>query len=154
MVFRNRPYGQFRFLVDLAGGSAPDEFKAGFQEVSGLTVEVTTAEYRNGNAKESGPMKINGAAKYGDVTLKRGVIGEDSLYTWLDQIRNGEQEAALRTVRIDLLAENGDPAAVQSWVLKGARITKYTGPTLNGKTATDVAVEEIVLAVERVEMGF
>lgn len=39
-----------------------------------------------------------------------------------------------------------------SWKLLKARPTKYTGPGLNGK-GTDVAVEEIVLAAERIELS-
>ena len=48
---------------------------AGFQECSNLGMEVTVAEYRNGNAKENGVMKITLLNKATDVTLKRGVIG-------------------------------------------------------------------------------
>jgi len=153
MTLRERPYGQFRFLVDLGGGAESGDFTAGFQEVTGLGFEVTVAEYRNGNSLESGPMKITGTSKVADVTFKRGVIGDDSLYVWLDQIRNGAQEEALRTVRIDLLPESGDPTPAQTWTLKRARIIKCTGPALNGK-GTESAVEEIVLACERMEMEF
>jgi phage tail-like protein len=153
MTLRDRPYGQFRFLVDLGGGAQSDEFKAGFQEVSGLGMEITVSEYRNGNHKDNAPMKITGTYKVPDVTLKRGVIGDSSLYEWLDQTRNGSQDA-LRTVRIDLMPESSaDQTPAQSWILKSARITKYTGPALNGK-GTDVAVEEIVLASERIDQEF
>ncbi len=47
-VLRERPYVQFNFLVDLGTGNS-DGFDAGFQEVSGIGMEVTVAEYRNGN---------------------------------------------------------------------------------------------------------
>ena len=40
-----------------------------------------------------------------DVTLKRGVIGSLNLYQWLNQIRNGDQNA-LRTV-VDPAPERG-----------------------------------------------
>jgi hypothetical protein len=53
-VLRERPYVQFNFLVDIgAGTDGPD---AGFQEVSGIGMEVTVAEYRNGNHKENSVM--------------------------------------------------------------------------------------------------
>ena len=38
------------------------------------------------------------------------------------------------------------------WKLIGARPMKYTGPSLNGK-GTDLAIEELVLAAERIEMA-
>src|SRR5262249_61445478 len=71
---RDRPYTQFNFLVDLGDGKT-DGPSAGFQEVSGLGMEVTVAEYRNGNSKENSVVKITGLNKATDVTMKRGVIG-------------------------------------------------------------------------------
>ncbi len=145
---RERPYVQFNFLVDLGTGSTegPD---AGFQEISGIGMEVTVAEYRNGNSKENSVMKVTGLNKSTDVTLKRGVIGSLSLYNWLNQIRNGDQNA-MRNVVIHLQNED-HTQIVQTWKLMRARIIKNTSGTLNAK-GTDVAMEELVLAYERLEM--
>jgi len=103
-VLRDRAYIQFNFLVDLGTGTTEGP-EAGFQEVSGIGMEVTVAEYRNGNSRENSVMKITGLNKATDVTLKRGVIGSLSLYKWLDQIRNGDQ-GALRTVTLQLRNED------------------------------------------------
>ena len=73
-VLRERPYVQFNFLVDLGTGNTEGP-EAGFQEVSGIGMEVTVAEYRNGNEKENCVRKVTGMNKSTDVTLKRGVIG-------------------------------------------------------------------------------
>src|SRR2546427_11418311 len=99
-VLRDRPYVQFNFLVDLGTGNT-DGSEAGFQECSGIGMEVTISEYRNGNTKENSVMKITGMNKSTDVTLKRGVIGSLNLYQWLNDIRNGNQNA-LRTVVVHL----------------------------------------------------
>lgn len=142
-----RPYVQFNFLVDLgAGTEGPD---AGFQEVSGIGMEVTVAEYRNGNHRENSVMKITGMNKSTDVTLKRGIIGSLTLYQWLDAIRNGSQDA-LRNVTIQLQSEDHLQTVV-TWKLSRARIIKHTSGPLNAK-GTDVAMEELVLAYERLEM--
>jgi phage tail-like protein len=146
---RERPYSQFNYLVDF--GVDPTSVQAGFQEVSGLGLEVTVAEYRNGNEKDNAPRKITTGYKVTDVTLKRGVIGESSLWDWLNEVRNGSQEA-LRTVTIQLLSEDRQTVA-QAWKLSNARPTKYTGPTLSGK-GTETAIEELVLACERVDAEF
>lgn len=145
---RERPYVQFNFLVDLGTGNTegPD---AGFQEISGIGMEVTVAEYRNGNSKENSVMKVTGLNKSTDVTLKRGVIGSLSLYNWLNQIRNGDQNA-MRNVVIHLQNED-HTQIVQTWKLMRARIIKHTSGPLNAK-GTDVAMEELVLAYERLEM--
>jgi len=144
---RERPYAQFNFLVDLGGGT--DGVDAGFQEVSNLGMEVTVAEYRNGNEKENSVRKITGLNKATDVTFKRGVIGSDSLYAWLNDIRNGS-ENSLRTVRVHLMAEDHS-GPIQSWNLLRARIIKYVSGPFNAK-GTDVAMEELTVAYERMEM--
>lgn len=147
-VKRERPYVQFNFLVDLGNGTT-DGADAGFQEISGVGMEVTVAEYRNGNERENSVRKITGLNKSTDVTLKRGVIGSLNLYQWLDQIRNGDQ-SALRNVVIQLQNED-HTSVVQEWKLMRARIIKHTSGPLNAK-GTDVAMEELVLAYERLEM--
>src|SRR6266581_6216789 len=147
-VLRERPYVQFNFLVDLGDGTT-EVVQAGFQEVSGIGVEVTVAEYRNGNEKENSVRKITGLNKSTDVTMKRGIIGSLSLYQWLNQIRNGDQNA-LRNVVIHLQNED-HTAIVQTWKLLRARIIKHTSGPFNAK-GTDVAMEELVLAYERLEM--
>ena len=145
---RDRPFAQFNFLVDLGDGNT-DGPDAGFQECSNVGMEVTVAEYRNGNDAENGVHKITGLNKATDVTLKRGVIGSARLYTWLDAIRNGD-ETQLKTVRIHLHSED-HTVVVATWVLKRARIIKYVSGPFNAK-GTDVAMEELTLAYERMEM--
>lgn len=147
-VLRDRPYVQFNFLVDLGTGNT-DGAEAGFQECSNIGMEVTVAEYRNGNEKENSVRKITGLNKSTDVTLKRGVIGSLNLYQWLNQIRNGDQ-GAKRTVTIHLQNED-HTSVVQTWKLLRACITKHVSGPLNAK-GTDVAMEELTLAYERLEM--
>ena len=147
-TFRERPYVQFNFLVDLGNGNT-NGAQAGFQEISGIGMEVTVSEYRPGNHKENSVMKITGMNKSTDITMKRGVIGSLDLYQWLNQIRNGDQ-GALRTVTIQLMSED-HTTVVQTWKLNRARIIKHTSGPLNAK-GTDVALEELVVAYERLEM--
>jgi phage tail-like protein len=147
-VQRERPYVQFNFLVDLGTGNT-DGPDAGFQEVSNVGMEVTVAEYRNGNEKENSVRKITGLNKTTDVTLKRGVIGSLTLYTWLNQIRNGDPKA-LRTITLHLQSEDHS-TIVQTWKLLRARIIKHVSGPFNAK-GTDVAMEELTLAYERLEM--
>ena len=146
-VLRERPYCRFNFLVDFGAGS--DGVSAGFQEVGPIEDEIGVTEYRNGNSKENSVVKITGLNKFTNVTLKRGVIGDLNLYQWLDQVRNGDQ-AALRTVTIQLQNED-HTAVVQAWKLLRARIVKFTSGPFNAQS-NDVAIEEIVLAYERLEL--
>ena len=146
-VLRERPYAQFNFLVDLGTGNT-DGPEAGFQECSGISMSVDVIEYRNGNDRENNPRKIAGLTKVSDVTLKRGIIGSLSLYNWINEIRNGDQ--AVRTVTIQLQNED-HTSVVATWKLMRARIVKHTSGPLNAK-GTDVAMEELTLAYERLEM--
>lgn len=147
-VPRDRAYVGFNFLVDLGDGNTEGP-QAGFQEVSGIGMEVTVSEYRNGNSRENSVQKTTGLNKATDVTMKRGVIGSLNLYKWLDQIRNGDQ-AAQRTITVHLMSENHSEA-VQTWKLLRAKMTKHTSGPFNAK-GTDVAMEELVIAYERLEM--
>ena len=147
-VLRDRPYHQFNFLVDLGTGDT-EGVEAGFSECSPIELEVSVAEYRNGNNRENAVRKITGLHKVADVTLKRGLIGSLSLYQWLDDIRNGNQ-SALRTVTIQLQSED-HTEVVMTWRLVRARIIKHTSGPFNAK-GTDVAMEELTLAYERLEI--
>ena len=147
-VVRERPYAQFNFLVDIGTG-ATDGPEAGFQECSGISMSVDVIEYRNGNEKENTPRKLTGLTRVSDVTLKRGIIGSLGLYKWIDDIRNGNA-AALRTVTIQLQNED-HTTVVMTWKLLRARIIKHTSGPFNAK-GTDVAMEEITIAYERLEL--
>src|SRR5262245_53891006 len=132
---RTTPYGAFNFLVTIGG----DEF-GGFSDVSGLTTEVTVAEFRYGNDLENHVRKVPGIHKVGDITLKRGIVNSAALWVWIDQVRK-TGVAAQRSVVITLQDETH--TKVQAWELSGAIPLKYTGPTLAGKGGGDVAMEEV-----------
>ncbi len=147
-VLRNNPYAQFNFLVDLGTGET-DGPRAGFQEISQIGMSVDVVEYRNGNEKANNVRKLTGLAHASDVTLRRGIIGSLDLYDWLDQIRNGDQNA-VRTITIQLQNED-HTAVVQAWRLFGARIIKHVSGPFNAR-CSDVAMEELTLAYERLEL--
>ena len=119
-------YSQFNFLVDFGIADGPH---AAFQEVSHID-------------------KLTGINKASDVIMKRGVVSSSTLQDWLDDIRK-KHKRARRKVRVTLKDERN--RAVQAWTLLGARIVKYSGPTLNAQ-GNDVAIEELVLSYERIEM--
>jgi phage tail-like protein len=147
-VQRDRPYAQFNFLVDLGNG-VTDGPQAGFQECSEIGMSVDVFEYRSGNERENNVRKLTGLARVNDVTLRRGIIGSLDLYDWLNQIRNGD-EAAYRNVVIHLMNED-HTVTVQTWKLRRARIIKHVSGPFNAR-ASDVAMEELTLAYERLEM--
>jgi len=146
-ILRDVPYGNQHFRVDLGdGGDGP---AAGFSHIVLPDISIDVVQYRTGNDKESGTHKLPGLTHYGNVTLRRGIIGSLNLYGWINQVRNGDANAR-RTVTISLLSE--DLAnVVLTWKLLRAWPVKYAFGDLNAK-GTDVAIEELVLAYERLEM--
>ncbi len=147
-VVRNDPYGRFNFLVDLGTGDT-DGLEAGFEACSPITASIDVIEYRNGNERVNAPRKLAGLERVADVTLSRGIIGSLNLYQWYDQARNGDP-AAPRTVLIHLQNEDRT-AIVMTWKLLRARPVKFTSGPFNA-LASDVAIEELTLAYERLEL--
>jgi phage tail-like protein len=146
-TLRDVPNGNQHFRVDLGDGAEGPA--GGFSQVVLPDISIDVIDYRNGNARESGTHKLPGLARYDNVILRRGIIGSLNLYEWINQVRNGDANAA-RTVTIALLSEDLT-AVVFTWKLSRAWPIKYSFGDLNAK-GTDVAIEELVLAYERLEI--
>jgi phage tail-like protein len=147
-TFRERPYGNYNFLVDLGTGDSAS-VQAGFSEVVLPEAWMEVIEYRVGNEHESGVRKIPGRVHYGNVVLKRGAIGSLDLYQWWNDVRNGNI-SAYRTVSISLQTEDRT-GIVLTWRLLRAWPVRYKFSSLEaqGKMAL---VEMLELAFERLEM--
>jgi phage tail-like protein len=134
------PMLKFRFEVDFG-----TELKQiAFQEVSGMDKEVQIIEYRQGDNSQSSTIKMPGIAKYGNVTLKRGVfVNDNTFWKWMDEMKMNA--IARRTVLIKLLDESG--AVTMQWQLNNAWPTKITGTDLKSD-GNEVAVDTIEIAHE------
>jgi phage tail-like protein len=142
---RENPYGSFNFIVDFLTGDS-NTTRGAFSEVSGMNIEDTVMEYRGGNSAVNHTIKINGMYKVGDVTFKRGLIGALDFYSWMHSIRTGDH-TVLRQVQV-MLQDEAHEGPVMTWTLINARPMRYTVPSFNAKTGTDVAIEELVLSIE------
>ena len=115
-----------------------------FQEVSGLDTEAQIIEYRQNNSPVFAPIKMPGIAKYGNVTLKKGIFTkDDDFWDWYNQIKMNTIQR--HTITINLLDENGAPT--MTWTLSNAWPTKITGTDLKSD-GNEVAVETLELAHE------
>ena len=134
------PLPKFSFMVNW--GTQKD---IAFQEVSGLDKEVQVIEYRAGNSSVYSPIKMPGLAKYGNVTMKRGVFVKDNTFTdWMNQI--SMNTIARRTVLIMLLDENQAPT--MQWQLLNAWPTKIVSTDMKSDS-NEVAIESIEIAYEQ-----
>ena len=69
---RERPY-ELNLVMYLGTGKI-DVPQAGFQEVSGIGMEVIVTQCRNGTARDNSVRRITGLNKSTHVIMKRGVI--------------------------------------------------------------------------------
>ena len=139
---RQDPLTSFNFIIDIQG------IRAGFAEVGGLSGETNIVEYREGSDPHMAPRKLPGQAKYSNINLKRGytVNGKD-LWEWRKSVIEGRTQRLSGT--ITLMDETRKPALV--WRFFEAWPSKWAGPAMNAKN-NDVAIEELELAVEGVEL--
>jgi len=147
---RDNPYGAFNFIVALGGDQGDGgegTIVGGFSDASGLGVDVSYSEYRNGNEKFNTVRKVANTHKNDDVTLKRGLVGSLDLFTWLKGVRDGTADP--RDITITLLDEARSPVA--TWRLHRAQPKKWVGPTLAAKGGGEVAMEELHLVHEGIE---
>src|SRR2546429_5673297 len=102
-VFRDNPYGAFNFLVTLGGAQGDGSegtIVGGFSDVSGLGMDVSYSEYRNGNEKFNTARKIPNTHKLDDVTLKRGLVGKTKLFEWIKAVADGAYQPTNVTVTL------------------------------------------------------
>jgi phage tail-like protein len=111
-------------------------------------MEAEVVEYRGGADKALSTRKLPGLKKYGNVTLKRGIMPAEAgngLFEWYTKIVAGS--VARRDVTVSLL--NEERRLVMTWKIQGAWPVKIEGPGLKS-TGTDVAVETVEFACESI----
>jgi phage tail-like protein len=124
-----------RFLVEI-----DSVVRSAFSEITGLSAEIQAIDYREGGDKGEAVRKVAGLRKFSEITLKRGIVNDLTLWNWF---RSGEQGAPeRRSMSITLLDDDGNP--VMRWKVRNAWIVKWEGPTLNA-CGNDIAIETIVV---------
>ena len=123
------PYGSCNFRVEI------NDVEVGFAEVSGLGCEFY---YADGDDTVT--------SRVTDVTLRRGITGENEVWSWVRSVMSGKADR--RTVTVHLLDDRR--AKVCSWVLNAVRLRRWSGPTLSAIDGA-LAMEEFVLTAQSVE---
>jgi phage tail-like protein len=133
--------GSYNFKVEIEGVSV-----AAFQEVGGLEVTTEVIEFQDGD--DITTRKRPGRTSYSNIVLKRGYIASDELWEWMSNTIDGTVERKSGSV---ILADDTGSEIVRYNIFE-AWPCRWKGFTLDGK-GTDVAIEELELAVERIERG-
>ena len=148
----------FAFRLQMVGASSQVD-EAGFQEVSGLTMEMETEAYREGG-QNLYSHKLPTGVKGGTLVLKRGYVSkEQPLYQWCSQILTGGFSAPIRpaTFNLQLLAAQGDEASsagasgdiLKSWNFLSVWPTKWEVSGFNAKES-QVLMESLELSYNTV----
>lgn len=136
------PLLSFNFTVETGG-----VLQAFFNECTGLNSEVQAVEYRNGD-DPSTMRKIPGLVKYGNITLKRGLIDSPDFIEWIQKAIDGDvQRISLSIIVNDELKEER-----VRYNFENAWPAKFTGPDLKAGD-NSVAMESLEIAHEGVRRG-
>lgn len=123
---------------------------AQFKEASGLGIEISVIEHQE-NKPGGIPVlkKLPAAQKFNDVTLKRGMTKDAGWWEWLTAVQNGDIDGARREASVILMDYLRNP--VIQFNLFGCWPSKLTLGSLQAGS-TEVAIEEVTLVHERVEV--
>lgn len=113
------PIGNFNFRVEFDGMTEI----AVFDGALGLgTVVSETTEIRPDG--EPTILKRPGRTSFGEITLERGYTANEDLWTWRQNIEEGELDLRSMTIHVEEL----DGTRVVSWQFQNAWPSKVTGP--------------------------
>ena len=140
---RTDPYLSGNFLVEIDGVTS-----ASFSEVSGLDVSTDVIDYREGNSAENAVRKLPGLHKFSNITLKRGMVQDLSLWNWMQTVLNGNVQRT--SVSIVLLDRADNP--VWRWNLTNAWPCKWSGPVLKAE-CDEVAIETLEICYENLTIS-
>jgi phage tail-like protein len=138
------PLAKFFFRVTIDG--LPE---LGFQTVEGLESEVSVMEYRPGNTQFLFKSKRPGLVTYSNITFKKGeFMGDANLKDWwhLYAWEKGTNRNERKEILIELMDES--ESVMMTWTVKGAFPVKFTPTNLDAEADSEVAVEEMEVAIE------
>ena len=121
----------------------------GFQECSGLQVEMDVTEYLEGGRNANVVQRI-GRAKYQNIVLKRGMFYvndqvDRALWDWIQGVVSGVRPVVRYDGTVEVMSKG--ETVVARWEFERGLPARVTGPSLDGKTG-EVAIEELHIAHE------
>jgi phage tail-like protein len=141
----------FRVTLNRSDGSSPALGDGGFQECSGLQVEMDVQELQEGG-RNDGTVRQVGRGKYTPIVLKRGMLVPDDgtvksdLWTWLQGVLSGIRPVARYDGVIEVLSSDG-ARTVATWTFDRGLPQKIAGPSLNARSG-EITIEELTIAHE------
>jgi len=137
-VYFQEPLKTFRFLVEVEGDG--NKIVAAFSQFSGVTMRVDMVKHRSGSENRGVTDDIPALTSFENVTLTKGVIGDNEFLEWIRAVSPGTTESPTgmqkyRTINIVALDDKGKRAV--TWSLYTAIPVTYS---LGGMDSTNSAV--------------
>jgi phage tail-like protein len=134
--------GAHYFTLSLGGAEAAGFFR----EVDGIASENEVVVHTTSDAQgKSQVQKFPGQLKWNNITLKRGVDSNNALWTWRQQVINGQITDARKEVTITVIDWAGNTIVTYNFI--NAWPCRYSAPGLSAG-GNEVMVEEIEIAHE------
>lgn len=135
------PLVAFNFALDIAG-----TISGFFTEVSGLGSENEITEHLVvGQNGQQVVKKVAGRLKWGDITLKRGITTNMDIWTWRQQVEQGDLIGARKNGSIIMYSLDGKEVA--RWNFENAWPSKVNGPSLSSD-GSSIVTEELTIVHE------
>jgi len=130
----------FHFKVTFEMGE-PDADNS-FQEVTGLSADINVEELKEGGLNEYAH-KLPTIAKYGNLTLKRGMILDSTIIDWA---RDAVENFTFSPTNIVVSLFNEEHQSIAAWQFVGAYPVKLS--------ISDFKAEENAFVVETLELAY
>lgn len=134
------PFANYQFRVEIEGIEI-----FGFKEVLGLSNKTDIYEYQEGGQNKF-THKFVGQTTFSNLTLKKGMILDQSIYEWREQVIEGKIEDALRDITIILISEKGFYEKELSWRFYDVWPCKWESSTFDSMT-DNLGIETLELAL-------
>lgn len=131
----------FHFKAEFPGVGT-DDADSRFQEVSGLTAEITTEELTVGGENRF-TYRLPLRAKYNNLILKRGMLQDSGLIGWF---RDAVEAFQFKPVDVNVYLLNEKHEVSASWVFVQAYPVKWV--------VSDFKASENALVIESIELAY
>lgn len=130
----------FHFKVNFNLGESDADNR--FQDVGGLSAEIATEELKEGGLNGFS-YKLPTQAKYGNLTLKRGMLLDSKVVDWIKEaVENFEFNPTEVTVKL----LNEEHTTLATWSFTGVYPVKWS--------VSDLKAMESALVVETLELAY
>ena len=139
---------------DLAQALIDELGDGGFQECSGLEIEMDVDTFKEGGRNDQQVQRL-GRVTSPNLVLKRGLVypkdgqANRELWTWLQEVAGGVRPARRYDGTVEV--EGLEDEIVARWSFQRALPAKLVGPKLDAKSG-EIAIEELHLAHEGLRM--